>query len=68
MFLPYRKAYISERMTPCRFVTVFTIGELVTRRPLHLAFAGGDLEKLGNKIALARPARFPGMFLVASSG
>jgi drug/metabolite transporter (DMT)-like permease len=56
MFLPYRKAYISG-MNPLSFVTVFTIGELITMTALALAFEGGPRE-LGHKIALARPALF----------
>jgi drug/metabolite transporter (DMT)-like permease len=56
MFLPYRKAYISG-MNPLSFVTVFTIGELVTMTSLALAFEGGP-HRLAHKIALARPALF----------
>jgi drug/metabolite transporter (DMT)-like permease len=56
MFLPYRKAYISG-MNPLSFVTVFTIGELITMTALALAFEGGP-QQLGHKIALARPALF----------
>ena len=40
MFLPYRKAYISG-MNPLSFVTIFTIGELITMGSLALAFHGG---------------------------
>jgi drug/metabolite transporter (DMT)-like permease len=56
MFLPYRKAYISG-MNPLSFVTVFTIGELVTMTLLALAFEGGPHE-LTRKIVLARPVLF----------
>jgi drug/metabolite transporter (DMT)-like permease len=56
MFLPYRKAYISG-MNPLSFVTVFTIGELVTMTTLALVFEGGPRE-LAHKIVLARPALF----------
>jgi drug/metabolite transporter (DMT)-like permease len=56
MFLPYRKAYISG-MNPLSFVTVFTIGELVTMTTLALALEGGFRE-LVHKIELARPALF----------
>lgn len=56
MFLPYRKAYISG-MNPLSFVTVFTIGELVTMTLLALAFEGGP-RVLAHKIVLARPALF----------
>jgi glucose uptake protein GlcU len=40
MYVPYRKAYISG-MNPLSFVTVFTIGELVTCFALVLALDGG---------------------------
>jgi len=40
MYVPYRKAYISG-MNPLSFVTVFTIGELVTCFVLVLALDGG---------------------------
>ena len=40
MYVPYRKAYISG-MNPLSFVTVFTIGELVTVFALVLALDGG---------------------------
>ena len=40
MYVPYRKAYISG-MNPLSFVTVFTIGELVTCLALVLALDGG---------------------------
>jgi glucose uptake protein GlcU len=40
MYIPYRKAYISG-MNPLSFVTVFTIGELVTVFALVLALDGG---------------------------
>jgi drug/metabolite transporter (DMT)-like permease len=56
MFLPYRKAYISG-MNPLSFVTVFTIGELLTMTALALAFEGGP-RGLAHKIVLARPALF----------
>lgn len=56
MFLPYRKAYISG-MNPLSFVTVFTVGELLTMIVLALSFEGG-LHPLAQKIAIARPALF----------
>jgi drug/metabolite transporter (DMT)-like permease len=56
MFLPYRKAYISG-MNPLSFVTVFTVGELVTITLLALAFEGGP-QGVAHKIVLARPALF----------
>jgi glucose uptake protein GlcU len=40
MYVPYRKAYISG-MNPLSFVTVFTIGELVTCLAMVLALDGG---------------------------
>jgi glucose uptake protein GlcU len=40
MYVPYRKAYISG-MNPLSFVTVFTIGELVTCFALVLTLDGG---------------------------
>jgi len=40
MYVPYRKAYISG-MNPLSFVTVFTIGELLTVFALVLALDGG---------------------------
>jgi glucose uptake protein GlcU len=41
MYIPYRKAYISG-MNPLSFVTVFTVGELVTVFALVLVFDGGS--------------------------
>lgn len=40
MYIPYRKAYVSG-MNPLSFITVFTIGELVTVFALVLALDGG---------------------------
>jgi glucose uptake protein GlcU len=40
MYVPYRKAYISG-MSPLSFVTIFTIGELVTCFALVFALDGG---------------------------
>lgn len=40
MYIPYRKAYISG-LNPLSFVTVFTVGELVTMLTLVLALDGG---------------------------
>ena len=40
MYIPYRKAYLSG-MNPLSFVTIFTVGELVTMLALVLAFDGG---------------------------
>ena len=40
MYVPYRKAYLSG-MNPLSFVTIFTVGELVTMFCLTWAFDGG---------------------------
>ena len=56
MFLPYRKAYISG-MNPLSFVTIFTIGELITMGSLALAFHGG-MEPLMRDMFAARKAFF----------
>ena len=40
MYVPYRKAYISG-MNPLSFVTIFTVGELVTMFTLVLTLDGG---------------------------
>jgi hypothetical protein len=40
MYVPYRKAYVSG-MNPLSFVTIFTVGELVTVFALVLALDGG---------------------------
>ncbi len=40
MYIPYRKAYISG-MNPLSFVTIFTVGELVTVGILTISFVGG---------------------------
>lgn len=56
MYVPYRKAYISG-INPLSFVTVFTIGELVTMGSLAVVFEGGPaafLQGLGR----IRPALF----------
>lgn len=56
MYVPYRKAYISG-INPLSFVTVFTVGELVTMGSLAVAFEGGPaafLQELGR----IRPALF----------
>lgn len=55
-YIPYRKAYLSG-MNPLSFVTVFTVGELVTMTALALVFRGG-FQALFQEIALARPALF----------
>jgi drug/metabolite transporter (DMT)-like permease len=56
MYIPYRKAYLSG-MNPLSFVTVFTVGELVTMSALALAFRGG-FAPLVAEITRARPALF----------
>jgi drug/metabolite transporter (DMT)-like permease len=56
MYVPYRKAYLSG-MNPLSFVTVFTIGELVTITTLALVFRGG-LTPLVEELGRARPALF----------
>jgi drug/metabolite transporter (DMT)-like permease len=56
MYIPYRKAYISG-MNPLSFVTVFTVGELVTMSALALIFLGGFTPLLEG-LAQARPALF----------
>ena len=56
MYIPYRKAYLSG-MNPVSFVTVFTLGELVTVTSLALAFGGG-FAPLVDEIVRARPALF----------
>lgn len=56
MYIPYRKAYVSG-MNPLSFVTVFTVGELITMTTLSLVFRGG-LGPLLEEIRVARPALF----------
>jgi drug/metabolite transporter (DMT)-like permease len=56
MYIPYRKAYVSG-MNPLSFVTVFTVGELVTMGTLALVFRGG-LAPLLEEVGKARPALF----------
>jgi len=56
MYVPYRKAYLSG-MNPLSFVTVFTVGELVTMSALAVVFRGG-LAPLTQEISKARPALF----------
>jgi len=56
MYIPYRKAYLSG-MNPVSFVTVFTVGELVTITLLALTFRGG-LAPLAREITAARPVLF----------
>jgi len=56
MYIPYRKAYLSG-MNPLSFVTVFTLGELVTVTTLALVFRGG-VAPLLDEVAIARAALF----------
>jgi drug/metabolite transporter (DMT)-like permease len=56
MYIPYRKAYISG-MNPLSFVTVFTVGELLTMGVLVLAFGGG-VRGVAHDLNAARPALF----------
>ena len=56
MYVPYRKAYISG-MNPFSFVTVFTVGELLTMTVLVLVFSGGA-EGVARDLAAVRPALF----------
>lgn len=56
MYIPYRKAYLSG-MNPLSFVTVFTVGEVVTVTILAVSFEGG-WHALGEALADARPSLF----------
>jgi drug/metabolite transporter (DMT)-like permease len=56
MYIPYRKAYLSG-MNPLSFVTVFTVGELVTITALALVFRGGAAPLI-DEVTRARPALF----------
>jgi glucose uptake protein GlcU len=56
MYVPYRKAYISG-MNPLSFVTVFTLGELVTVFLLVVVFDGGLRAPIFHS-AQARPMLF----------
>ncbi len=56
MYIPYRKAYLSG-MNPISFVTVFTVGELITMTSLAVAFRGG-VQPLMNELAMARSSLF----------
>jgi drug/metabolite transporter (DMT)-like permease len=56
MYIAYRKAYISGT-NPLSFVTVFTVGELITMSALALIFHGG-LAPLLQELTRARPALF----------
>lgn len=56
MYIPYRKAYLSG-MNPLSFVTVFTVGEVITVTILAVTFEGG-WRPLGEALAAARPSLF----------
>ena len=56
MYIPYRKAYISG-INPLSFVTIFTVGELVTMGILALSFLGGYAQ-LAQEIVRIRPVLF----------
>jgi drug/metabolite transporter (DMT)-like permease len=56
MYIPYRKAYLSGT-NPISFVTIFTVGELITMSVLALTFLGGVGRVLG-EIKEARSALF----------
>ncbi|MGD0227187.1 MAG: GRP family sugar transporter [Terriglobia bacterium] len=56
MYIPYRKAYLSG-MNPLSFVTVFTVGELVTTITLALVFLGG-VQPVMETLTAARPVLF----------
>lgn len=56
MYIPYRKAYISG-MNPLSFVTVFTVGELLTAGVMVIAFRGG-VTQVTQELAAAKPAMF----------
>jgi len=55
-YIPYRKAYLSG-MNPLSFVTVFTVGELVTTITLALVFLGG-VQPVMETLTAARPVLF----------
>jgi glucose uptake protein GlcU len=56
MYVPYRKAYLSG-MNPLSFVTVFTIGELLTMALLAMTMHGG-LSSFTSELKVMRPAIF----------
>ncbi len=56
MYIPYRKAYISGA-NPLSFVTIFTVGELLTMGILALSFLGG-WSPFVQAITQIRPALF----------
>jgi drug/metabolite transporter (DMT)-like permease len=56
MYIPYRKAYISG-MNPLSFVTIFTVGELVTIGILTISFVGG-FSAFGRELSALRSSLF----------
>jgi hypothetical protein len=56
MYIPYRKAYLSG-MNPLSFVTIFTVGEIVTVLILAVSFEGG-WQALAEGLGDARPSLF----------
>lgn len=56
MYVPYRKAYLSG-MNPLSFVTVFTVGELVTMLLLAVSLRGG-IHPLVAELRMAHSAVF----------
>jgi drug/metabolite transporter (DMT)-like permease len=56
MYVPYRKAYLSG-LNPLSFVTVFSVGELVTMSLLAAVFSGGVAD-LGADLHAARRVEF----------
>jgi glucose uptake protein GlcU len=52
MYIPYRKAYLSG-MNPLSFVTIFTVGELVTMFALVLTLDGGTHSAVFHSPAVA---------------
>ena len=56
MYVPYRKAYLSG-MNPLSFVTVFTVGELVTMFLLAITLNGG-LRQVTRELAMNRGVLF----------
>jgi hypothetical protein len=56
MYIPYRKAYLSG-MNPISFVTVFTVGELITMSALAVSFLGGTAQVVA-ELTLARHVLF----------
>jgi len=56
MYIPYRKAYLSG-MNPISFVTIFTVGELITMSTLAVTFRGGAGQVL-HELTQARHALF----------